>query len=67
MILILIYYSNLKGVTAISTAAHKGHVDIMQKLIDAGAVVNAVNRFVFINLFIFYFYIFTTFNIQHSI
>ncbi len=33
-----------KGVTPISAAAHKGGLEIMQILIDAGAKVNAVNN-----------------------
>ncbi len=35
--------SSKKGVTPISAAAHKGNVNIMQKLIFAGAAVNAIN------------------------
>lgn len=34
---------NKKGVTPISAAAHKGCVNIMDRLIQAGAKVNAVN------------------------
>jgi ankyrin repeat protein len=36
--------SSKKGVTPISAAAHKGNVIIMEKLILAGAAVNAVNQ-----------------------
>ena len=33
-----------KGVTPISAAAHKGNIPMMQRLILAGAAVNAVNQ-----------------------
>jgi ankyrin repeat protein len=36
--------SSRKGVTPISAAAHKGNIIIMEKLIIAGAAVNAVNQ-----------------------
>jgi ankyrin repeat protein len=35
---------NRKGVSPISSAAHKGNLAIMQLLIDHGAIVNAVNQ-----------------------
>jgi ankyrin repeat protein len=36
--------SNRKGVTPISAASHKGNIALMQLLINAGSVVNAVNQ-----------------------
>ena len=35
---------NRKGITPISAAAHKGNIDIMQLLIEGGALVNALNN-----------------------
>lgn len=35
---------NRKGVTPISVAAHKGNIEIMVALIEAGANVNALNN-----------------------
>lgn len=36
--------SSRKGVTPISAAAHKGNIRIMEKLMMAGAAVNAINQ-----------------------
>ena len=35
---------NEKGVTAISTAAHKGNINIMNMLIEKGCDVNKANK-----------------------